>query len=769
MKKRSSSLVLFATLVVLTLSACPRSEVRRGAPLVSRADAGRKPRPDAKVRAIPLKVVSSLLDHRLLAHFSVAGGLFVPGDHGLAKYLDHGRLAGQWRLGPKQATAGVAPVGHLSELVLPLTDLEARATTLTMKLRLPLATTVQLQLNGRKLPPLRLDKGWQTPHVTLPPGLLKAGENRLKIEWGNEQRERALAWLHLGLQPSPTADDELPRVVGGVLQLPAGAGVGWFAYPSTRARLRLAARQAAGKGGACQLKVTLQDATRAQTEVLATTKKTELTDFDLATRAGRVVRIQLTALGEHCAGITLQQVALAEPARRSTVALPSTAASRPSVASRKRPQNVLLWVVDTARADHYPRYNPRSRVQTPRFDRLAASGVLFEHAYSAGPESITGYGALWTGAHPRQNGQLGFAWRRALPKPWTTLPEALSAAKRATGCFSANGFASAQVGYAAGCDEYHNAIHEGGGKSAGALVDRALAFVKKQRGKPFFLYLGTIDPHVSLRAREPWISRYHAEPYSGPFEKGLPGLVAARFKEAVYERHATPFKHLVSPKDRKRIIAIYDSTISYNDQQLGRLLDQLKALGVAKDTLVVITADHGEELWDEGGFGHSHSLKDFVTRVPLLMHYPPRLRAGVRVPQAVGSVDVMPTILETLGLPIPDNVQGQPLGRLIADPDGGQPRAAIVTRYGKDWALRLARFKLIALRDTPAKLYEFVDGQERPCGDALARRWLTDVLGTFLVYQARWRSLRWGDPANHRAALAVDLERGSAPARLGHF
>lgn len=763
MKKRSSSLVFVATSVVLALSACPRSEVRRGAPLVSRADAGRKPRPDAKARAIPLRVISSLLDNRLLAHFSFDGGLFVPGDHGLAKYLDHGRLAKQWRLGPKQVAEGAAPVDQLSELVLPLTAAEARATTLTMKLRLPVATTLRLQLDGRKLPPLRLDKGWQTPRVTLPPGLLKAGASRLAIAWGNQQRERALAWLHLGTQPFPTADDEHPRVVGGVLQLPPRAGMGWFVYPSGRARLRLAAQQAAGKGGACQLKVTLQDASHTETEVLVTTRKTELTDLDLATYAGKVIRIQLAALGEHCAGIMVRQVALAEPARLAA------AASRPSVASRRRPQNGLLWVVDTARADHYPRYSPRSRVQTPRFDRLAASGVLFEHAYSAGPESITGYGALWTGAHPRQNGQLGFAWRRALPKHWTTLSEALSAGKRATGCFSANGFASAQVGYAAGCDEYHNAIHEGGGKSAGALVDRALAFVKKQHGKPFFIYLGTIDPHVSLRAREPWISRYHTEPYSGPFEKGLPGLVAARFKEAVYERHATPFKQLVSPKDRKRIIAIYDSTISYNDQQLGRLLDQLEALGVAKDTLVVVTADHGEELWDEGGFGHSHSLKDFVTRVPLLMHYPPRLRPGVRIAQAVGSVDVMPTILETLGLPIPDNVQGQALGRLIENPAEGLPRAAIVTRYGKDWAVRLGRFKLIALRDTAAKLYELVDGQERPSGDALARRWLTDVLGTFLVYQARWRASRWGDPANHRAALAADLERGSAPARLGHL
>lgn len=426
---------------------------------------------------------------------------------------------------------------------------------------------------------------------------------------------------------------------------------------------------------------------------------------------------------------------------------------------------MLLWIVDTARADHYPLY-ARTRVQTPLLSRLAKRGVVFDNAYSSGPESQTGHGALWTGAHPLQNRELALAPRSALPSRWTTLPEAMKRAGLATGCFGANGFVADHAGYAKGCQCFHNAIHDGGSTGTKALVDRAIRFVRARKGSPFFLYLGTIDPHVSLRAREPWISRYHPEPYRGAYRNALYGLVAARFKEAVYSRPegTKVFEELVSPRDRRRIIAIYDSTLSFNDAQLARLWAALERLGVAKDTLLVVTGDHGEELWDEGGFGHGHKLRDYVTRVPLLIHHPPTFRPGARVAAAVSGVDVMPTILAALGLPPPDNVQGADLGPLIGARIDAL-RGAVSTRHGREWALRLSNYKLIATSSSH-ELYAIRGLVERPSNDRLARRWLLDALNVFIAYQARWRHARWGAVGNHRPQLARDLERGSAPKPL---
>ncbi len=733
----------------------------------------------------PLRVVHSLLDNRLLAHWSIGGGLLIKGDHGLAKYTAYGRFAGGWHLAPGAKRAGVLPQRRVTRIALPRSlptvGHSAKGSALTLRLRLPAPTTITVGVASERLPSRALGEGTRRLTIPLPPGAWRAaGPRRLTIDWGAKSvKGRALSWLHIG---SPLAGDvALPRFHQQTIVLPTGTGVSWLLRPPAAAQLSILAR-GHGKGrlglGRCRLRVRVSSAQqtveRELTRSLYRTKDRieKAARVDLAAVAGRVARVTFAARGVDCGRVVIARAeigvgatkAKGDDGPRAAAASPTAKRSGPS-----RPKNVLLWVIDTARADHYRLYDKRSRVQTPTLAELAAGGALFRNAYSAGSESMTGYGALWTGAYPRQNGQLGFAWRRRLPRPWTTLSKALSKAGLATGCFTANGFVSARIGYAAGCDVFHNAIHDKGGTSAEALVRRALSFVEARRGEPFFLYLGTIDPHVTLRAHEPWISRYHPEPYKGPFEKRLPGLVAARFKEAVYERRgATPLSRPVGARNRKRIIAIYDSTISYNDAQLGRLLSGLKKLGLAKETLIVVTADHGEELWDEGGFGHSHSLRDYVTRVPLIVHYPPLFRGGVIADVAVSGVDVMPTILEALGKKVPDNVQGRGLARWIPGGAGdGRVRGVLLSRYGADWGLRLSRYKLIAMRDKPAVLYEIDGVVEKRSDDALARRWLTDVLSLAVVYQRRWRGARWGDLANHDPRLARDLEEGTAPEKLG--
>jgi arylsulfatase A-like enzyme len=712
-------------------------------------------------------VVYSLLDNRLLAHLSLRGGLFVPGDHSLAKYLHRHRLAnrrtpaGNWNLEPGAAARGVAPTDRSTQLTVPLSAAQAQARVISLRIRSTRPAVITIRVGwGHARGSARLRGGWQHVRLKLGPKAFRPGDNQLTIDWGSVDPGRRLAWLHIGpREPQPPL--QAPRFEKGQLVLPRNGAASWVVTPPSRSTLDLQLKRGAGEG-ACALGLTLEGSRPVisgppgsrrgpQRRVPLLDGARRRLSLPLGRFTERPLRISLAAVGRRCPGVVVQ-------AARLTVPVAPTLKDK---ASRK-PKNVLLWVVDTARADHYRLYAPSSRVETPLLSKLALRGVVFENAYSTGGESQAGYGALWTGAHPAQNGELALAKRRGIPRRWATLPKALKRSGRITGCFTANGFVAKHAGYARGCDQFHNAIHDGGSTRTEALVQRAIRFVRARGAKPFFLYVGTIDPHVSLYAREPWLSRYHPKPYRGPFKHALYGLVAARFVEAVYDRPAGTkvFEEPVAARHRERIIAIYDSTISHNDAQLARLWRALERAGVAKDTLLVVTADHGEELWDDGGFGHGHNLRDYVTRVPLLLHHPASLAKGARVRAAVSGVDVMPTILGALGLTAPDHAQGADLRPLVAAPTA--PRGAVSTRFAAEWSLRLSNFKLL-VSSSDATLYRLHGMVEQPSNNALARRWLRDALNTFITYQGRWRQRRWGAPGNHRGQLPLDLERGSAP------
>ncbi len=777
------TLARFTLMLLLTASSCkPRQPARRvgdarpqpaadaAAPASRAAASAKTKRPE-----LATQVVYSLLDNRLLAHLSLRDGLLVSGDHSLAKYLHRHRLVdrrrpmGNWNLNPGRTTDGVAPAGRSTQLMLPLDANQARARAITLRLRSPSRATFTVYVDrcgarGR----IRLRRGWQRVRVSLPKGALHRGDNPLTLDWGSTHPGRRLAWLHVGPHPAPPRA-RLPHFDSRGLALPANSAASWIVAPPANGLLELKLRRLSRHGGSCALDVVLE---RSRLPVIrpigvrrTTTRRLPLGSrgfkrrrLPLGRYAHAPLRITLRGVGRRCQGVLVTRASV----------VTSAASLHLASQTRRRPKNVLLWVIDTARADHYPLYNTKTRVQTPLLSRLARRGVVFENAYSTGVESQTGYGALWTGAHPAQNGELALAARSALPSRWTTLPEAMLRAGRLTGCFGANGFVAMSSGYANGCQRFHNSIHDGGSTDTKALVDRALRFVNNAKGRPFFLYLGTIDPHVSLHAREPWISRYHPEPYRGAYRNALYGLVAARFKEAVYTRRegTKVFKNPVAPRHRARIIAIYDSTISYNDAQLARLWTALERKGIAKDTLLVVTADHGEELWDDGGFGHGHKLRDYITRVPLLLYHPPTFRPGARVIAAVSGVDLMPTVLGALDVAPPDNVQGADLRALV---DGrvatSAPRGAVSTRLATEWALRLGGFKLIAT-SAGHHLYALRDLVERPSNNQMARRWLLDALNVFLAYQAWWRHRHWGAVGNHRLQLSRDLRRGSAPKSL---
>jgi arylsulfatase A-like enzyme len=161
----------------------------------------------------------------------------------------------------------------------------------------------------------------------------------------------------------------------------------------------------------------------------------------------------------------------------------------------------------------------------------------------------------------------------------------------------------------------------------------------------------------------------------------------------------------MEPGERSRVIGVardfYDAAVAHTDRQLGRLLQALERTGLTERTLVVVVSDHGEEFLEHGFTGHALSLYDEVIRVPLVFRQPGRLRAGLRVQEPAGLIDVAPTVLSLAGLAVPETMSGTPLL-----PHSFSPRPFLLIRRAQDRrtpiegvpdmdGIALGRFKLI--------------------------------------------------------------------------
>jgi arylsulfatase A-like enzyme len=250
------------------------------------------------------------------------------------------------------------------------------------------------------------------------------------------------------------------------------------------------------------------------------------------------------------------------------------------------------------------------------------------------------------------------------------------------------------------------------------------------------------------------MDRYDPGPYDGPFQvAGVAGpLGLMRGKMGC---HKVP-----PPRDIERLRAIYDSAISYQDALIGDLTAALEKLGIADETMLVITADHGEELFEERRCGHGASLRDSLARVPLLVHYPAGVSPRI-VEEGSEGIDILPTILEMIGVAAPDSLQGRSLRPLASGEGAGWAQPSFASQYEYAFAVRLGRWKArVGKRGRPLVHDMVADPVERhDLGGTrpFERRYLTDHLGLYLAYRGRWHKATWGVVSNmtELAALAM--------------
>ena len=392
-----------------------------------------------------------------------------------------------------------------------------------------------------------------------------------------------------------------------------------------------------------------------------------------------------------------------------------------------RAASLLLITVDTLRADHLGAYG-YPRAATPHIDRLAQESVVFEHAYCAIPKTNPSLASLMTGLYPQSHGILELAV--ALPDAHDTLAERLAAAGyEAAGVVGQYNLVR-RLGFAQGFDTYVDdfpPVPPGGDilgvftpwaeKRAEAVADAALAWLEEPRDAPFFLWVHFMDPHAAYDPPPDWA------PPAGP-DSDYPATPLA--PEEIFKQAYVPDERSLSYYLRH-----YDAEIRYLDDQVGRLLDALARRADGDDTWVVFTADHGEYMGDrdwpafaspDGServrvphFHHGATVSDGETRVPLLVRPPARAADAVaprRVDEVVSLVDVLPTLIEVLGLPAAD-VDGRSFADLLSGGEPAEARVAILYAHESNAvALRTRDWKLVAHPE--GSLADYFRGRRAP-------------------------------------------------------
>lgn len=394
--------------------------------------------------------------------------------------------------------------------------------------------------------------------------------------------------------------------------------------------------------------------------------------------------------------------------------------ARSPAQSPSGPPNVLLVVIDALRADRLHCYGD-SRETSPALDQMAAEGVLFYDAMAQGAETLNSIPLLLTGRRP---GAAGMVWREAsglryaLPEAeCPTLPELLKREGYATAMISVNPVLRTEPAVGRGFDTVEAPYDVGPAwvlASSYELSRRAAAWLERHaRQEPFFLYLHYLDPH----------GQYQPPPAFCVF--GRPGYTARDDKrnaalDQLPESLLAPgmtetllMKTGLSRSDFARLSDLYDDEILYSDHCLGQLLAKLKDLGLYENTLIIVTADHGEAFLDHDNAKHRASLYQELIHVPLIIRGP-GLSSGRSEDHLVETVDLAPTILEAVGAAIPGEMSGRSFyGALTRGEELADEIGLAELPVADSYALREGKWKLIATRGGK-ELYDLSqDPQER--------------------------------------------------------
>jgi arylsulfatase A-like enzyme len=402
--------------------------------------------------------------------------------------------------------------------------------------------------------------------------------------------------------------------------------------------------------------------------------------------------------------------------------------------------NILFITVDSLRADHLSCYG-YDRETAPYLSSLAEDGVVCREAIANAPNTPSSFPSILTSTHPQMYGGYDY-----LTEDRPFLAEELQKAGYETLGFHSNPHLGSNHNYDNGFDRFEDSAEGSDSVAtlkdrverrldddsliykflrrvwhyftlstdtsayarAGTISNKAIDWIEGERSSPFFMWLHYMDVHYPFTPDEESLSALGIDPLS----KRRVANLNARMQERPEE---------LTEADVSDLLKLYDGEIRYTDAQIRNVVDALKRDGIYEDTVVIVTADHGEAFGEHGRFGHHPDLYDELLRVPLILNGP-GISPGT-VDQQVSLIDVGPTIYDLVGTETPSVVQGESFYPLL-DGESQEESIALITAARDDrmacrtsewkffWRVDEDEFELYDLTDDPAEQTDLSD--ERP-------------------------------------------------------
>lgn len=317
---------------------------------------------------------------------------------------------------------------------------------------------------------------------------------------------------------------------------------------------------------------------------------------------------------------------------------------------RDRRPNVVLIVLDTARADRFGCMG-YERDTSPNIDSIFSEGTIFENTYSTACWTLPSHGSLFTGLYPTQAGATSETLH--LPKVNRTIAQTLQEGGYKTAGFCCNGWLSKERGFAQGFDEYHemwreeNRVNTAGKHlySDQIATEKIINWLRQQNKSknPFFTFINLNGIHLPYQPTEPFLSRFVG---NRGYNNEEVNRIAAVKSWWAYLGGKVAFNE----RDFRIMSDLYDGEVALADTHVGRIADELRTLRMLDDTVFIVTSDHGENLGEHGRFDHNLSMYETTLHIPLMMRYPKAFSAAVRVKDLVSNTDIAPTILDLCGV-----------------------------------------------------------------------------------------------------------------------
>ena len=357
----------------------------------------------------------------------------------------------------------------------------------------------------------------------------------------------------------------------------------------------------------------------------------------------------------------------------------------------KKP-NIILIYTDQQRFDTISKLG-YDFMETPNLDRLIESGVAFNHSFVSAPVCVTARWSLHTGTYSTTHQAYTNHHEGVMPE--TSLPYELKTNGYTNALIGKNHSFLDEVDY----DYRYDAPGYLSGKEKQRMVDtpqpgglednpmfkktnKTIDFISESKSNPFFIWLSYHHPHDPFTAPEPYFSMYE--------NAGIPEPVV---EPEGLEGAGKPFRQIFHRENNDRLLPfddeqtmllrqIYYGMISLVDHEIGRLLNFLEDEGLRENTIIIFTSDHGDYLGDHHMYTKSPSMYDVLVRVPLIFSWPGHIQENKISDELISQVDLMPTLLSFIDIPIPPQVQGKDLAPYLRGENTGTIREVVYCEYG---------------------------------------------------------------------------------------